>query len=153
MELFREWLLGVVACAMLAAAARQLCPEGASKNAVHIAGGLLILLAMLRPLGQLSPEQLGWNAPDYREAVAQLELELRGRSEKELSDGIAARLAAYIEDKASDMGLETGAEVSVTVRGGVPSVEGVALRGEYSEALAEWIACELGIAKEKQVWM
>ena len=152
MERLGQWLLGVIACAALAGAARQLCPEGAGKNAVRFTGGLLILLAILSPLVRLSPDELFPEMPDYRETVANLKLELSQRSERTLSEGIAEQLAAYIEDKAYGMGIEVEASVTVTTRDGAVVPESVRLRGGYSEALAEWIVSELGIAKEKLKW-
>ncbi|MBE7003798.1 MAG: stage III sporulation protein AF [Ruminococcaceae bacterium] len=153
MAFFQQWLLGVLACALLVSAAVQLCPEGSVKKIARFTGGLLLLLAMLRPLGEVSPELLGWDAPDYREAVAWLELELGRESERALADGIAEELGAYIEDKADSLGAEVSAEVTVTSRGGAPAPERVTLHGAYNGALAEWIAAELGITEERQIWI
>ena len=153
MELFRQWLLGVIACAMLVGAAQQLCPEGTLRRIARFTGGLLLLLAMLRPTAALTPDALGWDEPDYREAVARLEIELEGEREKTLASGIAAEVEAYIEDKADSLGADVSAEAKVEMRAGAPVIERVTLRGAYSAALAERIASELGIAKEKQVWI
>lgn len=153
MDFLRQWLLGVIACAMLVSVAGQLCPEGSVRRITRFAGGLLLLLTMLRPIAQLTSTDLGWDTPNYREAVAQLEAELGRERENTIADGIATELKAYIEDKAGSLGTDVRAEVAVEMRGGVPSVKGVTLHGAYSDALAEQIASELGIAKEKQVWI
>lgn len=151
MEFFRQWLLGVVACAMLAGAAAQLCPEGAVRRIVRFTGGLLLLLAMLRPLAETELPDVGWSADGYREAVARLELELAGKNA--LADGIAAQLEAYIEDKAEGLGASVRARVEMETDGVAPLPKRVVLRGTRSEALADWIASELGVAKEDQVWI
>ena len=152
MDFIRQWLLGVVACAMLVSVAGQLCPEGGVRQIARFTGGLLLLCAMLRPLATVELPDGLWGS-GYREAVAALELELGAEREKALVDGIAAELQAYIEDKADSLGADVRSEVSMEVRGGVPTVTRVTLRGAYSAALAESIAAELGVTKEKQIWI
>ena len=152
MDFIRQWLLGVVACAMLVSVAGQLCPEGGVRQIARFTGGLLLLCAMLRPLTTVELPDGLWGS-GYREAVAALELELGAEREKALVDGIAAELQAYIEDKADSLGADVYAEVSMEARGGMPEVSRVTLRGAYSAALAESIAAELGVTKEKQIWI
>jgi len=152
MAALRQWLLGVIACAMLVRLADQLCPKGTARLPVRFAGGLLLLLAMLRPVGLAEAADGAW-ADGYREAVSQLEIELGGAWESSFSDGIAERLAAYIEDKAEGMGAPVRAEVTMETRGGTPVPERVTLYGAYDGALSAWIAGELGVAKERQQWI
>ena len=152
MVFFRQWLLGVIACAMLVSLLGQLCPEGSVRKIARFTGGLLLLCAMLRPLAEVELPGIEWGAGGYREAVAQLELELGVERENALTDGIAAELEAYIEDKAESLGANVRAQVTMETRGGAPSPERVTLHGDYSEALAELIASELGITKERQIW-
>ncbi len=150
MEWVRQWLLGAVACAMLVSVACHLCPDGATRQIARFVGGLLILCALLRPLAAWEPDAEAWDAPDYRAAVARAELELSRTAQSTLSDGIARELEAYIEDKAEGFGTAVRAKVTTDSRG-VPV--GAVLRGAYCEPLAEWIAAQIGIAKEKQVWI
>ena len=147
----RQWLLGVVTCAVLVSVAMQLCPEGALRKIVRFTGGLLLLLAMLRPITRYEPDAAAWSAGGYREAVAQLEQELTAERENALRHGIAAEWEAYIEDKAESLGAAVRAEAELGAGDGVP--ERVTLRGAYSEELSRFLASELGIAKEKQIWI
>ena len=150
MEGLRQWLLSAAACAALVSMAWRLCPDGAARQVARFTGGLLILCALLRPLAAWeSPEGL-WDASDYRAAVAQTEAELSREAAGVFSDGIARRLEAYIEDKAEGLGASVRAEVTADSRG-VPV--GVTLRGAYCAELAEIVEGELGVAKEKQVWI
>ena len=151
MEFLRQWLLGVVACAVLVSVATQLCPEGALRKIVRFTGGLLLLLAMLRPVARYEPDAAARRADGYRETVARLERELAVERENALRDGIAEEWEAYIEDKAGSLGAEVRAEAEVTAGEGVP--ERVTLRGTYSEELSRFLASELGVAKEKQIWI
>ena len=90
MTFLRSWLLGVVACAVLVSLAGQLTDGGTMKKIVRFAGGMLLMLAMLRPLLRLDLAVLDVDLASYREAVAQLELELTQRQE----DALSARIAA-----------------------------------------------------------
>lgn len=153
MELLRQWLLGTAACALLVGALERLCPEGSVRQAARFTGGLLLLCVLLRAPAAVEQPGAIWDAGAYRAEVARLEQELRGGAEAALADGIAAELAAYIEDKAARLGADVCAEVSMGVQGGVPVPEHVTLRGGYSAELSEWLAEELGVTKERQAWM
>ena len=149
MEFIRQWLLGVTACALLVSMASQLCPPGNLRALARFTGGLLILCAMLRPLTALELPEIPWSAENYRAAVAQLEIE----HENAFSDGIAAELASYIEDKADSLDADVRAAVTVEPRGGAYVPTGVTLRGRYNEALADFVEEELGVTKEEQRWI
>ena len=153
MELFRQWLRGVIACALLVGLVGQLCPEGSTRKLARFTGALLMLLALLRPLGGVALAPLAPDAAAYREAVARTELELGRAGENALAEGIASEISAYIEDKAESLGARVRAAVSIGRRNGAPVPERVTLYGAYNETLAELIASELGVAKEKQTWI
>ena len=152
MEFLRQWLLGVIACAMLVSVVQQLCPEGSVRKLARFTGGLLLLCAMLRPLTTVELPGVDWDAGGYREAVARLELELGAAQKNAMADGIAAELEAYIEDKAESLGANVQAQVTMGTGSGAPLPERVTLRGAYSAALAEAIEAELGVTKERQTW-
>ena len=50
MTFLRSWLLSVTACAVLISIAQQLTNDGAMKKIVRFVGGMVLMLAMLRPL-------------------------------------------------------------------------------------------------------
>lgn len=150
MEGIRQWLLGVVACAMLVSLLRQLCPDGAVRQVARFAGGLLLLCALLRPLAAWEPPDGFWDAEDYRAAVERSRDEMSREAQSAFASGIARELEAYIEDKAEGLGARVRAEVRADARG-VP--RGVTLHGAYNAALSELIERELGVAKEKQAWI
>lgn len=138
----REWLLSVAACAALVSLLRQLAPEGAGREAVRFAGGLALMLCMLRPLAGLTlPEE----AEVFADAPA-LEQNYRAAYDLALCESISARTQAYIEDTARGMGLAVRAEVTLT-RGddGTPLPASAVLRGEYSGALERALGEALGI--------
>lgn len=141
----------MIACAVLVSVAAQLCPEGALRAVARFTGGLLLLLAMLRPVAWYEPDAAAWSAGGYREAVARLEQELTAERENALQRGIAEEWEAYIEDKAGSLGAAVRVEAEVGAGEGVP--ERVTLHGAYHEGLSRFLAFELGVAKEKQIWI
>ena len=54
----RSWLLGIVLTAFASGLARQLAPQGREQAMVRLAGGLLLTLAILRPLAGMD-----WQGP------------------------------------------------------------------------------------------
>ena len=153
MTILRSWLLGVVACALLVSACEQLTDGGTMKKIVRFVGGMLLMLALLRPLLRIDLTDLAVNAGAYREAVAQLEEELDAQRQRELSARIAAQTGAYIEDKAASLGASIRAVVTTEERGGVPLPASVTLYGEENAEIGAYIERELGIAKEDQLWI
>lgn len=54
----KQWLLGIVLTAFAGGLARQLAPSGREQAMVRLVGGLLLTLAILRPLAGLD-----WEGP------------------------------------------------------------------------------------------
>ena len=152
MTFLRQWLLGIVSCALLVSFCEQLTPTGALRKLVRFTGGLLLILCILQPVTRIDLDAAPLDLDVYRSAMAQVRLELADEREGALADGIAARTGAYIEDKAAQMGLSVRAVVETENADGTPLPVSVTLYGTENAALAEYIAAQLGIAKEKQVW-
>lgn len=152
MQYLRQWLLGIVSCALLVSFCEQLTPSGALKKLVRFTGGLLLILSILQPVTRLDLDAVPLDLDTYREAMAQVRLELADEREGALADGIAARTGAYIEDKAAQLGLSVRAVVETEDVNGTPLPVSVTLYGTENAALADYIASQLGIAKEKQIW-
>jgi len=150
----RGWLTSIAAVTMLLAVAQTLVPEGTLRKLVGFTGGLLLLAALLQPVLRTDLGRLRLDLSEYSDAIEERAAELDAAGKDELSGLIAGRTAAYISDKADALGL------AVTVRvetepgedGETPIPASVELSGPYSRELAEWIALELGIPAERQVW-
>ena len=153
MTFLRSWLLSVTACAVLVSIVQQLTDGGTMKKIVRFVGGMVLMLAMLRPLLSLTFDLPELDGGHYREAVEALKETLNAEQDSALSDSIAAQTQAYIEDKASSLGLSVRAEVQTALRDGVPFPDSVTLYGENSAALSAYIVQELGIAEENQLWI
>lgn len=152
MQFLRQWLLSVTACALLVSVSEQLTPSGALRPLVRFTGGLVLILCILQPVTQIDLEDVTFDLGAYEEAVASVKLELSDGYDAALSGGIAERTGAYIEDKAASLGIIVRASVRTEMVEGTVLPTAVTLYGEQSAALSDWIAGELGIAKEKQVW-
>ncbi len=152
MEILRQWLLGVVGCAFLVSFACQAAPVGAVREILRFAGGLTLILCMLRPLGGVELDASAFDLSAWSDERSTLEEEYGVALSGELGAVIAERTGAYIEDKADALGFAVTAQVEVRERGGTILPYAAVLHGERSEALAALMEAELGIPCERQEW-
>lgn len=149
----RAWLLGIVLTSLAGGLARQLAPPGKEEAMVRLVSGLLLALAILRPLAGGNWEKPDWEPPSLRQEAEQAAA-YRKNQQDQLSAIIAEKTEAYIWDKANQLGL--ACELTVTTaagESGVPLPEAVTIRGPYSPELAKCIEEEVGIPAEKQIWL
>ena len=152
MDAVREWIISVVTVAMLLSAAQALVPEGRIRKTFSFSGGLVLMVVLLQPILGMDAENLSFQPESYEERVRTRQEELEQASRTEWEAIIERETAAYILDKADTLGLEISAEVRAeTGADGLP-VLSAELAGEPSEVLAEYLAEELGIPRERQVW-
>lgn len=154
MGALRQWLLGVVLTAFAAGLAREVAPKGREQVWVRLVGGLLLMLAILRPLAGLSGAELALETGSFsRDTQAQTERYRRERQDV-LASIIAEKTAAYIWDKAYGLGLQVSVEVTTAAgESGIPLPDTVAITGPYSAALAACIEEGVGIPAEKLIWL
>lgn len=149
----REWITSVVMVTLLLSVTQTLLPEGGVRKLASFTGGLILLVALTRPLLGTELERLELDLEPYRQAVQERQTELRESGEKELSELIAQRTAAYIWDKAEELGLQVAVRVTVEPdENGVPVPAAVEVMGPPSEELADYLERELGISRERQDW-
>lgn len=150
----RSWLTSIAAVTMLLAVIQTLVPEGTFRKLTGFTGGLLLLAALLQPVLRTDLGRLRLDFSDYSEAIEERTAELSAAGKEELTGIIAGQTAAYILDKADALGLVVTVRVETEpgVDGETPVPASVELTGPYSRELADWIALELGIPAERQVW-
>ena len=148
----RGWLLSIAAVTLFLTLVQLLTPEGTLRKIAGFTGGLLLLTALLRPLGQIDFGWLGLELSDYSEMIEEQTAELTRQEKETLAGRIAEQTAAYISDKADALGLTVTVRVETELEAGTPIPASAELRGPYSQGLADWIAEELGIPAERQVW-
>lgn len=155
MEFIRAWLLGIVGAAILAALAEELSPDGSVKRVVRLVGGVLLLLAVAKPVLTLEEGDMSLALAEYHAQAGgyseALELENRALTKAI----IESETAAYIADKANELGADCRVEVICNgdEEGNFyPSQARLVGKwtGEQQEALAEMMERDLAISREKQ---
>lgn len=154
MELLRQWLTGVTCAAMIAALADSLTPAGTGKKIGRMAGGLLLLIALVQPVLEVDFSALA-------SASVPLELEeseLEKTNLELMKTIIGQETGAYILDKAEELGISCqGVTVTCSVtEDGVPYPSAVEIAGalteEEREALGRVIETDLAIPASCQTY-
>lgn len=110
-ELIRSWLIGITAAALIAAVADCMTPEGTVKKIGKLAGGLLMLIAILKPAISLDYSTMAGILADYRLTQSGYDTALESENQRLIKSIIEEETSAYIQDKAA----ETGASCTVEV--------------------------------------
>ena len=148
----RGWVTSIAAVALILTVVQSLVPEGTLRKIAGFTGGLVLLAALLQPALRTDLGRLRLDPSGYGEAIGARAEDLAEAGKEELAEIIAERTAAYISDKADALGLTVTVRVETELEAGTPIPASAELRGPYSRSLADWIAEELGIPAERQVW-
>ncbi len=158
MRLVRGWLLAVISVSLLCAAADALMPPGGVRRVGKLVCGLVLLAAVLSPLDALDLEAGQRWLEDYFASLDQRKAELGETVNDQMKGIIEGEYAAYIVDKAAELGLTCTARVECRA-----SEEGLYLpiRAEVSgplddggrARLAQIVETDLGIPEGSQFYM
>ena len=149
----REWLMAVVSCAVALTVVDNLLPEGTIRKIASMTGGLVLLAVLVQPLKTVRLDALAGQSETYRAALAECREELEQGSAQTLAQGIAEETEAYISDQAAQEGILCSAEVDTRIGpDGVPLPYSAVLSCRRTENLASYMAQELGIPEERQVF-
>jgi stage III sporulation protein AF len=151
MTWLKDWLLGIVAAALAVALAQSLTPEGTVKKVGRLVGGLILLLAVVKPLAQLDVDALAVTAAAYSDSAS----EAAQAGEETLKTLIAQKVGAYIVDKGDALGLSCTAQVTVAQdEAGWPIPWAVTVTGTWTEeqraALSRTVEEDLDIPAQRQ---
>ncbi|MCI8807199.1 MAG: stage III sporulation protein AF [Oscillospiraceae bacterium] len=158
MGFVRSWLLGVTAAALVLALAEALAPEGSVKKVCRLAGGMALLLAAAGPvLEALDGNLLAGAVEGWRDRSQRYERELEENNERLYLAIIEEETAAYVMDKARELGFECAAEVTCGYdENGVPCPWEVAARGQWTPEqrarLERLLEEELGVPAQRQYY-
>ena len=114
MTLFKDWLLGVTAAAMLLAMAEGLTPKGTVRQIGKLTGGLVLMVAVLQPILKIDYGAMSGALSRFRDDLGIYEAEPAEENFQLMKSIIEARSAAYIQDKAADLGIQCQAEIICT---------------------------------------
>ena len=154
-ELVRQWLLGVACTALVLAIADSLAPDGSVKRICRLAGGLALLLAAVGPVLRLDSGILAQTLEEYRAMVQRYEDALEKQNNLFYQAIIEESAAAYIVDKAEEMGISCQAEVTFSYdEDGVPCPWEVTARGDWTDgarkAMERLLEDDLGVPPQRQ---
>lgn len=155
MENVRNWLLALISVSVLAAMADSLMPKGAIKRVGKLVCGLVMLCAILSPLVQLDLESSRAWLEEWMDGLEQEGSHLQEMVHAGQKTIIEQDCAAYILDKAAELGLNCTARV--TCRAGEEALYfpwTAEVAGKFSDAeqsrLTRMIQQDLGIPPERQ---
>ena len=152
MSVFRTWLFGIVAAAMVLSILYALLPKGALLTIAKCTGGLVLRRGVLRPLLTLDMDSLRWQYEAWEGAIQQQTEAYTDANRQEMAAIIQQETAAYISEKAAALGLTCHPEVVCQERDGVPFPVEVTLDIPRNPALAEVLGTDLGIGEDCQHW-
>lgn len=155
MELLRSWLVGVTAAAMIAAAAEYLMPEGGVKKIGKLAGGLLLLFAILQPFLSLEDRDISGILSRYRIETDGYSAALEKENVRLMKTIIEEETAAYIQDKAGRHAIACTVRVTCQLlEDGTPYPASVTVYGDLTvqqeQELRRIIAEDISIGAEDQ---
>lgn len=155
-ELIRSWLVGITCAAMIVALAESLSPAGAVRKVGRLTGGLVLLLAILRPVAALDLGDLSGILAQYRVEAAGYSTLLDDENERLMKAIIEEETGAYILDKAAVLGIEDCTVTVAVADGERPVPEAVTVMGSLTEnqqrALSRQIEADLAIPEERQTY-
>lgn len=100
METLRGWLLGLTAAALAVSLLTAMLPKGETiRRIAGLAGGLILLLAVVQPLLRVRWEELTWRYETYQREMDRQTEAYQAAYADSLSGDIADRTAAYIYRK------------------------------------------------------
>lgn len=152
MSILRTWLFGVMAAAMALSILYALVPKGALLTIAKCTGGLVMLLVVVHPLLALAPGELHLQYEEWERTIQQQTETYTAANQQEMETLIQEETAAYISEKAAQLGVVCHPEVTCQVRDGVPFPVEVTLDIPKNTALSQIIRTDLGIDEMHQRW-
>lgn len=155
----RAWLISLISISLFLALAQTMIPAGSLRKIGGFIGGLLLIVALIRPILGVNLENLTPGLESWTEELEQRQAELESNQAGALESIIVRRTQAYIWDKAEKLGLtdEIQKIEIVTEMGteGVPIPTKIlisCISGKTYPELERFLSEELGIPAERQVW-
>jgi len=153
----RNWVIGITVVSIFLAVAQSLMPGGNIKKVGKIVGGLVLILAISKPLIKLDPVKLSVAFTESRMnqsgSISLLELENMTLVKKIIEE----QTNAYISDKARELGAECTVETSYSYsESGMAYPVSAVITGDLSreqrKKLSEYLSREFLISEECQIY-
>ena len=152
----RAYILSVGAAGLLCTIAAQLTgKDGMAAKALKLVTGLCMLLTVLKPFGQLHPEEMQKYFDEFSVHADFAVSEGESQTQLALQNSIKEGIASYILDKGAAHGANLTVQV-VLYEGFPPKLRSVYLEGEIApyakQALQQALCRELGLEEEDILW-
>ena len=156
MASIREYIVSVVAAAVLCGAVRSLLPgKGTAAALIRLVSGIFLAFVVVQPAVNIDLGSFPALMEDYSDAGALAASQGEDLAQEASAAIIKSQTEAYILDKAEALGLALDVEVTVSA-GELPIPASVRISGAvppYARAQLEAaIENDLGIPKEDQQW-
>ena len=152
----KGYLFSLTAAALLSALVLALVPEGSVRRTVQLGCGLLLALTALSPLLKLDYDAIAKQIAEIRLDTETVRTGVEVQNRELQARIISEQAAAYIWDKAQELGLSVSVDVSIEEDGAYPYPAAVQILGQFTEMqrqnLARYIEENLAIGKEQQTW-
>lgn len=152
-----SWLLSITGASVLCALADGLMPAGPVRRVGRLVCGLMLLAVILAPLAQLDLEGGQRWLEEYHLGLEDRTQELERQVDEQMKTIIEQEYAAYIVDKAAEMGLNCTARVSCRAEeDGLYLPDRTEVAGPLSQEergrLSQLIQEELGVPADRQAY-
>ena len=152
----KGYLFSLTAAALLSALVLALVPEGSVRRTVQLGCGLLLALTALSPLLKLDYDAIAKQIAEIRLDTETVRTGVEVQNRELQARIISEQAAAYIWDKAQELGLSVSVDVAIEEDGAYPYPAAVQISGQFTEMqrqnLARYIEENLAIGKEQQTW-
>lgn len=154
MDGLRAYVLGIAAASMLCGVLIRLTRNSGSAEIVRMLCGIFLTIVLIQPLTGKKDRLWEATLPDVGEQAEEIIAEGRAAAEDSRKEFIKERLEAYILSRAGELGADIQADISlgkdclpthIRVMGSISPI--------YRSKLAQIIASELGIPRERQEWI
>lgn len=157
MEKVGAWIYSVICCGILLSVVQSMLPKGVLKQIGMFAGGILLIITMVKPLINLDAEDLAIYISRLTSEQKSDSEQFSAQNEEMLKTFIAEECQAYILESAKELGIFCKVQVICNdVTEGIPVPDQViilgALRPDEQEALAVLIEEDLGISRDSQIY-
>lgn len=151
------WLVSILAVSLVCALADTMMPNGPVKRVGRLVCGLVLVAAILSPLAELDVGAGERWLEDYFAGLDRRETELREQVDDGMKTIIEQEYAAYIVDKAAQLGLSCSARVECRAEEeGLYLPVRIEVTGpvgpEGQAELARVLETELGVPPEGQTY-
>lgn len=153
----RSYFLHITAACLLVNLSLALLPKGKLQKPLRFCGSLVMLLAVVAPILRLESGDFARGFVSWQADAASLRQELEEESRAMLEARIKQECEAYVWDKAVALGLTVEIELGYGKDALYPYPVSAVVTGQYTHEqrlhLQSILEDELGIAKERQVWI